>query len=91
MKRVILKYSVQPADWLHLDLPQGAQVLTVQVQDGQPYLWASVIPSAPVEPRRFRLLPTGLEYEADRLTYVVTFQIVTEGRPLIFHLLEETS
>lgn len=90
MTRVIYKYPIQPADVLLLDMPQGATLLTVQIQDHQPFLWASVIPGAPVETRRFRLIPTGRDYDDAKLVYLGTFVIAKEGPALVFHLFEET-
>lgn len=85
MKR-IYKYPVRIDDVQTIDLPQGAQVLSVQVQDGSPYIWACVNPSAVSEPRQFHLYGTGHPIE-DLLRFIGTFQLF--GGRLVYHLFEE--
>lgn len=78
------------SDWdvQTIDLPHGAQVLSVQVQDGSPYIWACVNPSAKSEPRQFRLYGTGHPIEGDcLLKFIGTFQLF--GGRLVYHLFEE--
>lgn len=73
-------------DVFGIELPAGAEVLTVQVQAGRPCIWALVSPSAPPEGRLFRIAGTGHPI-AERLgAYVGTFQF--EGPGLVFHLFE---
>ena len=87
MKR-IYKYPVRIDDVQTIDLPQGAEVLSVQVQEGSPYIWACVNPSAKSEPRQFRLYGTGHPIEGDYLLkFVGTFQLF--GGRLVYHLFEE--
>lgn len=84
----IYKYPVEVADVQTILLPLGAQILTVQEQNGQPYIWAIVNPETDSEPRRFRLYGTGYNIETDNvLKYIGTFQLLC-GR-LVFHLFEE--
>lgn len=83
--RTVYKYPVTLDDAFALQLPRGAQLLTVQVQRGEPVLWALVDPGAPDETRTFRLAGTGHRIDdADLLTYVGTFQL--HGGALVFHL-----
>ncbi len=87
MKRVY-KYPVKIDDIQSIDLPQGAQILSVQVQDGNPYIWACVNPSEESEPRRFRLYGTGHIIECENLLrFIGTFQLF--GGRLVYHLFEE--
>ena len=84
----VFKYPVPFGDYFVLDLPLGAKVLAVDVQHGQPQLWALVNPDHKTEPRRFRFAGTGhpIEDTADCLEYISTFQV--EGGSLIFHIFE---
>ena len=86
MQQVIWKWPVAPESQFVLELPRGAQILTVQEQHGRPQLWALVDPSAPVQRRTFRVMPTGIEWECDGelLHYLGTFQL----KQLVFHLFE---
>jgi hypothetical protein len=82
-KRVIWKFSVTPGDFSHR-MPAGpVQYLAVQMQDGEPVLWALVPESATgTWEHRFRVVPTGAPFDDTGLHYIGTFQ--REG--LVFHL-----
>jgi hypothetical protein len=88
MSETIHKFPFVPDDSFNLAMPQGSIILTVQVQRGQPCMWARVFPTAPKVTRRFRLFGTGhLIPPNGRLEYIGTFQL-HEGA-LVFHLFEE--
>jgi hypothetical protein len=55
---VIWKYPIT-ASVVTLSLPEGARVLHVHEQNGDPCLWAAVDPNAPRTERRFHAIPTG--------------------------------
>lgn len=84
----IHKFAVPVAETLEIEMPKGAEVLTIQVQHGDPCIWARVVPFAPPEVRKFRWFSTG-EPMPDRasLKYVGTIQQI--GGSLIFHLFED--
>jgi hypothetical protein len=93
-QKVIWKWRVSAKEIFGLDLPHGAQILSVQMLDGAPHLWAIVSPDAALETRTFRLLPTGLLFDVDAMspskqTHVGTFQLVNDGgNVFVFHLFE---
>jgi hypothetical protein len=86
--RTIYKYDVPLTDEFELDMPVGAEVISVQVQRGTPRLWAMVNadPETPRESRRFRLLGTGraIPAEFQLARFVGTFQMA--NGELVFHL-----
>lgn len=83
----IYKYPVPIQDCFTLDLPEGAKALSVQTQNGEPQIWATVNPAAPKQARKFRVLGTGHPFpDVDACKYVGTFQI--HGGSLAFHLFE---
>lgn len=89
--RIIYKYSValdrddDDDDDFTIELPSGAQLLTVQTQDTEPYVWAFVNPNAPKVQRKFKLVLTGQSIEATAdLSYVGTFQL--SAGSLVYHL-----
>ena len=87
----IFKYKIIPNDdYIDIEMPSMAQLLTVQVQRGEPYLWAMVDTSFPMQTRRFRLAGTGhpITEKSCDLAYIGTFQL--HGGALIFHLFEVT-
>lgn len=86
MKR-IYKYLVEIQDEQTIYLPIGAQILSVQVQNGKPYIWACVRLDVEIEARRFRLYGTGHNIEGENvLKYLGTFQLL--GGRLVYHLFE---
>ncbi len=85
----IFKYPVSLTDDVVVEMPESAEVLGVQVQQGKAVMWALVDPDASAIARRFRLVGTGHPIngqERYQLRYVGTFQLA-EGS-LVFHLFE---
>lgn len=83
----IYKWTLTPGS-TELAMPAGAQVLTVQMQGGQPQLWAKVDPKQPKEWRTFAVYGTGHPMPDDpRLVYVATFQM--DDGALVWHVFEE--
>ena len=84
----IYKYELPSEDNVWIDLPEGAKVLSAQVQQGSPCLWALVSPDAPLVNRHFRISGTGhpIHEHPANLHFIDTFQIM--GGDLIFHLFE---
>jgi hypothetical protein len=73
----------------HIDMPKGAQVLSVQIQHGHPQLWALVDMYAPKEVRNFSTYGTGnpLPQGDDYSRFVGTYQL--PGCELVFHVFEQ--
>jgi len=93
MATAVYKYEVELADTFKIAMPKGAEVLCVQVQRGDPFIWARVVIDAghPVEARQFRLAGTGHTLEGSMPEdrdgdYVGTFQLT--GGSLVFHLFD---
>jgi hypothetical protein len=86
MKKKIWKFPVSPNVPV-IEMPEGAEILTVQTQHGEPCIWALVNPAAKKEKRYFWVFGTGhnVPVEAER-KYIGTFQL--EGGALVFHLFE---
>lgn len=83
----IFKYPVRIRDKFEVELPQSAEILDVQLQFGEPMMWALVDPQEQKVTRRFRVIGTGHPIESDdlhRLHYVGTFQVA--GGDMVFHL-----
>jgi hypothetical protein len=88
--RTIWKFPFEVADVLEILMPSGAEILDVQVQHGQPCLWALVHSERPTVRRRFRVFGTGHLIEGMYAAkYVGTFQIA--GGALVFHVFEPPS
>lgn len=83
MKR-IFKYKLEVEGAQHIEMPERADILCVQVQNGEPHIWARVDPAAPKEKVFFRTYGTGHEMEKSWKRYVGTYQL--EGGALVFHV-----
>jgi hypothetical protein len=86
--KTIWKYDLTPiANRFELLMPVGAIILTLQLQDEKPVLWALVDSEAKKERREFRLLMTGQPFELQgNYRYIGTYQFQYE---LVFHIFEQ--
>lgn len=85
--KTIYKYELQIVDDQLIDLPLYAELLTVQMQNGRPRLWAVVDTELKTEKRYIRIHGTGHSISSvGVLKYISTFQM--EGGSLIFHVFE---
>ena len=82
----IWKYNLQPSKRHVLYMPRGAQILGVQLQNGEPVIWALVDPDQDLEERALYLAWTGEALPQDKLSYIGTFQADTT----VWHLFERT-
>lgn len=87
MTAQVWKFPIEAVDAFGIDMPIGAEILSVQTQHGQPHLWALVDTMLPNERRLFRLFGTGHSIDdSGELKYVGSFQL--SGGALVFHLFE---
>ena len=71
----VWKYSLNSKASQLIHMPQGAQVLTVQMQDGSPTIWALVDPAAGLEEHIIEIHGTGHPIVSEEMgRYVGTFQ-----------------
>jgi len=76
MKR-IYKYPFEVGSLVTIDMPEGAEILSVQIQAGTPCLWAMVDPAVESQINQFTIIGTGHDIPdimARNLEYVSTFQ-----------------
>ena len=55
----IYKYEIPMAGEFTIQMPEGAQVLDIQVQREAPMMWVLVDPEKPIKHRHFRMYGTG--------------------------------
>jgi hypothetical protein len=84
MKR-IYKYPIPVNDQITLELPKGSEILTIQMQKSEPFIWVLVDIDQLKEERYFYLYGTGMKVKPG-LKYIGTFQMLNGG--LVFHLFE---
>lgn len=84
----IWKFPLRVDDSVEITMPEGAEILTIMVQNNQPCIWARVNTTADPEVRTFHVVGTGHEI-SDRyeLRYVGSFQLV--GGAFVGHVFEE--
>lgn len=81
----IYKYQLETTDEQLIEMPIGAEILTVQTQNGTPCIWAKVNTKNANFKYQFRIFGTGHPIESDfRGKYIGTYQL--SGGALIFHV-----
>jgi len=86
----IFKYPFQVSDFIQVEMPKNAHILTVQAQGETACMWAIVdLGESEVEVREFRCYGTGhpIDIEVSSARYIGTFQLL--GGRFIGHLFEE--
>ena len=86
--KTIYKYKIRIEDLQEITMPICAEVLSVQVIDDTPYIWALVDTTENVVDRRLAIVGTGTPYELAPLEaeFVGTFQLL--GGRCVFHLFD---
>lgn len=86
--KTILRYHLQPNKTQVLKLPEGSEILSVQLKDADsPVLWALVDPTRPGEKRTINIYATGTEVPDDPGSYCGSFQLLDGS--LEFHVFEQ--
>ena len=83
--KTIWKYELETTDGQSIDMPIGAEILTVQMQNGSLCLWAKVDSDAPKERRKILIRGTGNSI-GEVVAYIGTFQLAVAS--LVFHVFE---
>ena len=82
----IHKYPLELADLQAIELPHGAEILTVQVQHDVPVLWAKVDTTNHAARRLIHLVGTGNPLVDHAARYIATIQL--HGGALVLHAFE---
>lgn len=81
----VYKYQFTVNDDVEIDMPQGAKILLVECQDGEPCIWAQVDPTNANQRRYFRAYGTGHPIDwTQSPKHVASFQ----QPPYVWHLYE---
>lgn len=91
--QVVHKFPLEVTDLQRINLPLGAKILALQVQYGQPCLWALVDPEENCDDeyaRTFATVGTGNEFadisDAADLQYIGTYQL--QNGAFVYHVFE---
>jgi hypothetical protein len=82
----IHKYQFTIADDVVIEMPEGARVLSVQVQNGIPTLWAMVETDWKKEKRKFRVYGTG--HALNGLDFMRTHIGTIQLNGFVWHIFE---
>jgi hypothetical protein len=82
--KTIWKYVLSQE--IELDMPYGAQILSVREQGEDLCLWALLDPKAPTTKRRFAVYGTGWDVLPGAMQYIGTGHL--RGGALVFHVFE---
>lgn len=85
--QTIWKFPLKVADYQQIEMPEGAEVLAVQVQHNIPCLWARVTSTNPLVEKGIFIVGTGNRVNEDCGRHLGTFQIANGS--LVFHVFEE--
>jgi hypothetical protein len=83
--KTIYKYVLQVQDQQTLSLPEGAEILSVQVQYGAPTLWALVDVGAPAKAQQIHCYGTGHDVPDRPTIHIGTVQLGT----YVWHFFKE--
>ncbi len=82
----IWKWTLKMVDNQVVNMPIGAKVLTVQMQNGEPQVWALCDEANPTEPRQIAIYGTGNPLPLEPGEYIATFQM--HDGALVWHAFE---
>ncbi len=85
-KRTIWKYHLEITDTQNVMMPEGAEILSAQMQGDSLCLWALVNPDAPKQRREIEVLGTGNPAPDAKRRYISTTQM--HGGALVWHIFE---
>lgn len=84
----IFKYVLPVAQWKEVEMPEGADILSVQAQNDKICCWALVEPENPMVKRSFVVHGTGTTIgSVKNLKYIAT--VLTLGGNLVWHVFEK--
>ncbi len=89
MVKTIWKFAMNYVDQM-VEMPEGADILSLQIQNGLPFIWAVVDTDHRRVPRQFRVYGTGhqLPDPCTHLQHVGTFLVENLGE--VWHMFEVT-
>lgn len=86
MKQVIWKYKVEDRPFTDLQMPGGAEILSVAIQENHAYIWALVNPNQKnLVTRRIHIIGTGHPFTEPLGKYIGTIYMDSFIGPLVWH------
>jgi hypothetical protein len=85
---VIYKYNIPVADEFELDMYEDSKILTFQMNNRVPCIWAIVNTNFNMIKRYFKIIGTGHIFKDKNLNYIGTAQEDSKIGILVWHLFE---
>jgi len=85
MTNVIYTYQLELTDTQTIEMKMGAEILTVQAQDGILCIWALVNPKLSNVKRTFEIIGTGNPFYITKFKYISTAQM----NGFVWHIFEQ--
>ena len=85
--KTIWKWELRVKETQVINMPSGAEVLSIQTQQGRPVLWALVNEDNPLTSRTFATYGTGFIMPENPGKYIGSYQNKLET--LVFHVFEQ--
>jgi hypothetical protein len=82
----IYKYELQVEDQQSIEMPKGAQIISISSQFGIPCIWAIVDENAKKESRIFHTYGTGQTFYPKGATFVGTYFL--NGGAIVYHVFD---
>lgn len=83
----IFKYQVPIQSDFRLELPKGAKIISFQLQNETPMIWAIVNEHLELETRYFEIVGTGFDFISTCREYIGTIQLDS----FVWHLFEDVT
>ena len=83
---IIGKFPLSMEDVQQIEMPEGAEILTVQLQRGTPCIWALIDTDKPKQLVEIEMFGTGHPMDDKLRKYIGSFQMKEEQ--FIFHVFE---
>lgn len=88
MNKTIWKFPLYPIEeTMYIEMPHNSEILCVQMQVNEPYIWAIVDNDTSYERRILYIRGTGHDFNGSEGKYIGTFQL--SGGLLVFHVFED--
>lgn len=87
--KTIYKYPLPIGDSVSITMCEPAEILSIQVQHGVPFVWALIDDEGPPVKRKFRIAGTGhplVSLGEFKFRFIDTIQL--EGGSLVFHVFQ---
>ena len=85
--KTIWKFELEVIDRQLIEMPFGAEILDIQIQQGKPCLWARVDPQAEKEKRLIITHGTGHPVSSNTGQHIGSYQMLADH--LVFHVFDE--